>query len=126
MHWDFFYYMCSTDVKVTLFNYFCSSLYTTQLWTNYSRAVINKLYTAYHNMLKLFIGVSKREHTRPICVALDVTYCPAFIRKLVYKFIDRLKNSNNELIRTLCDMSCFYTSNILKHWRFLLYANGVG
>ena len=66
------FYMCSTDVKVTLFKSYCSSFYTAQLWTNYTKNAINKLYTAYHNILKLFIGVNKREHNRPICVSLNV------------------------------------------------------
>ena len=120
------FYMCSIDVKLTLFRSYCSALYTAQLWVNYKRTTINSLYTAYHNMLKLLIGVSMREHTRPICVNLEVPYCPALIRKLVYKFKCRLVKSDNHLIKALCDMSCFYRSNIWKHWRFLLYANGVG
>ena len=119
-------YMCSPDVKVTLFKSYCLSMYTAHLWTNYSKTVINKLYTAYHNMLKLIIGISKREHTRPICVSLEVSYCPALIRKHIFKFINRLTNSCNVFIKAICDMSCFYRSNIWKHWRFMLYANRIG
>ena len=118
--------MCSIEVKLTLFRSYCSALYTAQLWVNYTKTTMNRLYTAYHNMLKLLIGVSKREHTRPICVNFEVPYCPALIRKLVYKFRGRLIKSDNCLIKALCDMSCFYRSSIWKHWRFLLYANGVG
>ena len=120
------FYMCSPDVKLTLFRSYCASMYTAHLWTNYTQAVIKKLYTAYHNMLKLIIGVSKREHTRPICVTLEVSYCPALIRKYVYKFTYRLQKSNNEFLKAICDMSSFYKSNIWKHWRLLLYTNGVG
>ena len=120
------FYMCPLDVKLTLFRSYCSSLYTAQLWTRYTKAVMNKLYIAYHNMLKLIIGVSKREHTRPICVSLQVLYCPALIRNLVYRFMGRLISSRNNLIRAICNMSCFYLSDIWKHWRFLLYVNGVG
>ena len=78
------FYMCSFDVKLELFRSYCSSLYTAHLWINYTKSVINKLYTAYHNMLKLIVGVPKWEHTRPICVSLKVVYCPALIRKLIY------------------------------------------
>ena len=99
------FYMCSPDVKVTLFKSYCSSMYTAHLWTNYTQTVINKLYTAYHNMLKLIIGVSKREHTRPICVSLEVSYCPALIRKHIFKLINQLTNSCNVFIIALCDMS---------------------
>ena len=120
------FYMCSIEVKTTLFRSYCSSFYTAQLWTNYSRNVINKLYIAYHNTLKFFIGVNKREHTRPICVSLNVKYCPALIRNLVYRFMNRLILSKNMLIKAIYESSCFYKSSIWKHWRSLLYVNGVG
>ena len=120
------FYMCSIDVKLTLFRSYCSSFYTAQLWVNYSNQVMNKLYTAYHNVLKMFIGLAKWEHTRPICVTMNVKYCPALIRNLIYKFMSRILTSENKLIKALCNMSCFYVSSIWKHWRYLLYTNGVG
>ena len=120
------FFMCTTEVKTTLFRSYCSSFYTAQLWTNYTQTAINKLYIAYHNILKLFIGVNKREHTRPICVALNVKYCPALIRNLVYKFMKRILLSENLILKTLCDSSCFYRSFMWTHWRKLLYVNGVG
>ena len=120
------FYMCSTDVKVTLFKSYCSSFYSAQLWTNYTKNAINKLYTAYHNILKLLIGVNKREHNRPICVILNVKFCPALIRNLIHKFMNRLLESENNMIKSLCDSNCFYSSTMWRHWRKLLYVNGVG
>ena len=120
------FFMCTIEVKTTLFRSYCSSFYTAQLWTNYTKTAINKLYIAYHNTLKFFIGLNKREHTRPICVGLNVKYCPALIRNLVYKFMNRLLMSKNMIIKAICDSSCFYRSTMWKHWRKLLYVNGVG
>ena len=45
------FYMCTIEVKITLFRSYCSSFYTAQLWTNYTQTAINKLYIAYHNIL---------------------------------------------------------------------------
>ena len=118
--------MCTIDVKLTLFQSYCSSMYLPQLWTKYKQAIINKLYIAYHNILKMFIGLSKREHTRPICATLNVKYCPALIRNYVYKFMCRLTRSKSRYIVEICGMSSFYTSELWKHWRALLYTNGVG
>ena len=70
--------------------------------------------------------LNKRESTRPICVGLNVKYCPALIRNLVYKFMNRLLMSKNMIIKAICDSSCFYRSTMWKHWRKLLYVNGVG
>ena len=117
------FHMCTLDTKLVLFNTYCSSMYTVQLWTNYTRTSINKLYTAYHNILKSLIGVSKREYTSPICVNLNVRSCPAVIRNLVFKFMNRLHTSNNRIINSICLSSCFYKSQMWKHWRSLLYIN---
>ena len=117
------FHMCTLETKLVLFNTYCSSMYTVQLWTNYTRTAINKLYTAYHNILKSLIGVSKREHTSPICVNLNVRSCPAVMRNLVFRFMTRLKTSNNRIINSIFMSSCFYISQIWKHWRSLLYTN---
>ena len=49
------FYMCSDDVKLTLFKSYCSSFYTAHLWINYTNTIMNKLYTAYHNVLKCLL-----------------------------------------------------------------------
>ena len=120
------FYMCTLQVKLTLFQSYCSPMYLAHLWTNYKQTTISKLYTAYHNILKMFIGVSKREHTRPICAYLNVKYCPALIRNNIYKFMCRLLLSENVFIVNICESSIFHKSRIWKHWRSLLYTNGIG
>ena len=117
------FYMCSIDVKVELFRSYCSSMYTSQLWTRYTGNAIRKLYTAYHNSLKILIGVSTREENSPICANLNVKSCPALIRNLIFRFMSRLNASDNNIIRSICKSSCYYTSPMWKHWRRLLYVN---
>ena len=117
------FYMCTLQVKLTLFQSYCSPMYLAHLWTNYKQITISKLYTAYHNILKIFIGVSKREHTSPICVNLNIKTCQAVIRNLVYKFTTRLRHSNKSIIEALYSR-CFYVSPMWRHWRSLLYVNG--
>ena len=100
--------MCTLDVKLKLFQSYCSSMYLPQLWCKYKQGTINKLYIAYHNILKIFIGVSKREHTRPICVHLNIKYCPALIRNYIYKFMCRLLKSKNEFNINIIGTSSFF------------------
>ena len=115
------FHMCTLETKLILFNTYCSSMYTVQLWTKYPSTAINKLYIAYHNTLKFLIGVNKREHTSPICANLNVRSCQAVIRNLVFKFMNRLLNSDNRIIASICSTSCYYKSQMWKHWRSLLY-----
>ena len=107
--------MCTLETKLTLFNTYCSSMYTVQLWTKYSGTTINKLYIAYHNTLKALISVNKREYNSPICDNLNVRNCQAVIRNLVFKFMNRLLNSNNKIIESICSTSCYFK---LPMWKY--------
>ena len=105
------FFMCTIDVKLTLFQSFCSPLYTAHLWTRYSNTDITKCYRAYHNTLKMLLGVSKREYTSPICAFLNIRSCPAVIRNLVFRFMVRLTNSSNSIIKAICT-STYITSHL--------------
>ena len=43
------FYMCSLNVKLSLFRTYCSAMYTAQLRWNYNMCTITKLHTVYHN-----------------------------------------------------------------------------
>ena len=88
------FYMCTVDVKLTLFQSFIAPMYTSHLWTRYSNNDILKLYRAYHNTLKMFLGLSKREHTSPICTFLNVRTCAAVIRNFIFRFMVRARKSS--------------------------------
>ena len=63
--------MCSIQVKLTLFRIYCSPMYTAQLWWSYKKSSMSKLIVSYHNIFKLFIGVSKFESTSTLCMVTD-------------------------------------------------------
>ena len=54
------FYMCSEETKVLLFKMFCSPLYTSQLWCNYSVSSLKKLNVAYNNTFRLICNEPKR------------------------------------------------------------------
>ena len=114
------FHMCSLDVKIKLFRTYCSCLYTAQLWWSYKKSTINKLYVAFHNTLKLYVGASKFVSTGLCCALFDVQCCQSVIRNLVYKFIVRVDTCHNSLICAILTSSVRYKSNIRKHWQNLL------
>ena len=117
------FFMCTLEVKIKLFETFCSPLYTAHLWTNYTNTEINKLYSAYHSSLKILVGVPKREYTSPVFAHLNLRTCPAVVRNLVFRFMGRIRDSSNNLMGAIYNSSLFYQSAIWKHWRSLLYTN---
>ena len=115
------FFMCTMGTKIMLFTSYCSSMYAVQLWANYTASSIKKLHTAYHNIFKTLIGVSRREHTSPIFVNLRLRTCQAVIRNLVDKFMNRLKSSENNLIKSISSNYYYHNSPFWRHWRSLLY-----
>ena len=50
------FYACSSDVKILLFQAYCTSLYTSQLWTSYTKTCINKFIVCFNNAFRCVMG----------------------------------------------------------------------
>ena len=108
-------------MKLTLFHIYCSRMYTAQLSWNYTKYTITKLQIAYHNILKMFLGMSKfKESTSYLCTLFDIQCCQSVIRILVYEFMCRHDSSVKYIIKGILATSLQYTSRIRKHWCSLL------
>ena len=84
------FYMCSTEVKLTLLRTFCSPIYTAQLWWNYTVASIHNLHVAYNNVFRLLLNQPKYCSASTMFVEYHVPDSKVVIRNLVYKFMRRL------------------------------------
>ena len=115
------FHMCTIDVKIKLFTAFCTPMYICYLWCDYKQLNMNKLCTAYHNICKLFLNISKYESTSLVCAVYNIPTCKTIIRKLSYKFICRLELSENVILKKiLCSSICFL-SKLRKNWLKMLY-----
>ena len=119
--------MCTLDVKIKLFKTYCTPMYCAQLWCRFKprsnrKGALSKLFVAYHNILKLLIGVSKFERNSPICAYLNVPTCAAVIRNLIYRFKCRVENSENDILQALIS-GHWYRSCLRSKWRELTYVN---
>ena len=101
--------ICSLEVKLTLFRSCCTPMYGVQLWWNYNKSTLNRLHIAYHNIFKLFIGMSKFESTSLLCTLFDVQCCQSVIRNMVYKFLCRLGSSVNYILNDILTSSLRFT-----------------
>ena len=83
------FYMCSTEVKLTLLKTFCSPIYTAQLWWNYIAASIHKLHVAYNNVFRLLLRQPKYFSVPTMFIENHVPNSKAVIRNIVYKFSEQ-------------------------------------
>ena len=115
------FYMCSTEVKLTLLRTFCSPMYTAQLWWNYTVASIHKLHVAYNNVFRLLLNQPKYCSASTMFVEYHVPDSKAVIRNLVYKFMRRLDASYNKLVIAIINSDIKWQSRIRRHWIKMLY-----
>jgi len=114
--------MCTLPVKLELFRVFCSNIYCAHLWWNFKKCSMNRLSTSYHNILKLFIGISKFESTSLTCTVFNMPSYAAMLRKMCYNFGERLRTSQNEIIVGLDESSLKFRSRIRIYWLKSLFA----
>ena len=82
---------------------------------------LNKLRVAYNNCLRRLMSIPKFCSASQMFVYLDVRSFGEIRRKMVFIFIDRLKKSDNGLIKSVNTM-CF-NCNLQQYWRGILYTN---
>lgn len=102
---------CTDEVKITLFKAYCQIFYTGSLWVSYTKRSLDTLRIQYNNIFRMLMGLPR------FCSASGMFAChyvdgfQAIIRKKTASLINRLRASNNGILRTLADR---YTSPIWK------------
>lgn len=117
------FHMCSNNVKIKLFRTFCSPMYTSQLWWNYKKMSINKLYVAYNNAFRMLLKLQRDCSSSGMFVNNNVNTCPAVIRNLVYRFMNRIEVSGNYIVKSVLTSDMRWQSRIRLHWMKLLYVH---
>ena len=115
------FYHCSYDVKIMLFNSYCSSMYCASLWTKYRINSISKLRASYNNGFRRFFGYARDCSASNMLVSNNVNTFDSMWRKQIFNLHTRLEHCNNVLITRVLSSDIFYTSAILRHWRNMLY-----
>ena len=119
------FHMCTVNVKIALFKTYCTPLQTAHLWCRYSSAKMKKLQVAYNDAFRIFLKLPRWTSASEMFVTNNVPTFHAVLRNFMFKFMCRLKESNNALIVALTGIkqsdtrfsSCFW-----NHWRKCLYA----
>ena len=85
------FYNCSEEVKLLLFNTFCSNMYCSHLWQSYKKATLNKLKVTYHNALRKLFGLQWDCSASNMFVSRHLTGFDALVRKYMAGFVNRLR-----------------------------------
>ena len=121
--------VCSEKVKVKLFQTYCSQVYCAHLWKyKASDKVYRKLNVAFNNVFRLFLRLPRDEQGRPcsasgMFVNRKLKSLQEIIRNSVFKFINRIELSNNDLVKSTLFKNIRDMSKLRDHWNKLLYVH---
>ena len=63
---------CSTDVKLTLFKSYCTTLYCPFLWNSYRKSTFNKIRVAYNNVYRNIFDLPKKSSASEMYVIYNI------------------------------------------------------
>ena len=106
-----------------MFKTYFSSAYAGHLWRNYSMACYKKVAVAYNNIYRMFLNLNRDCSMSRICVEHNVHTFESLLRTYMSGFIDRLSQSKNKIVNTICESVYFmYESRLFKKWIDKAYA----
>ena len=108
---------CSIDVKIVLFNSYCTPLYCSYVWTEYKKTSYSKIRVAFNNAYKRIFCLSNRSSASAMYANYNICYFGATLRKNIYNFIQRLENCTNSIIQVM--MQSWYTK--FEDWKHTLH-----
>ena len=115
------FFNSSNDVKSMLFQAYCTNIYCTHLWWNYTCDVYKKFVVAYNNCFRRLLGYKLSCSASNMFLCNNVLHFSVLRRKSLCNFMSRLKLSENALIRCVYMSRPMLQSTFYKEWCDKLY-----
>ena len=77
---------CSSDVKVTLFQSYCTALYCPFLWDDYKKSTFIKICVAFKNAYRKIFGLPKRSSANAMYATHNICNFETMLRKNIIWF----------------------------------------
>ena len=80
---------CSSDVKVTLFQSYCTALYCPFLWNDYRKSTFSKIRVAFNNAYRkiFFFGLPKRSGANAMYATHNICNFETILRKNISTYM---------------------------------------
>ena len=112
---------CTDTVKLQLFKSYCSSLYCSHLWIDYSTDIYHKLRVAYNNIFRHLFSINRRASISHAFVNFRVFSFHELVRNHINSFMKRILCSHNSLVIACISSPFFaYGSRLHSRWNNLV------
>ena len=113
---------CTASVKCLLFKSFCTNIYCSELWWQYNISNYKKIKVAYNNSLRYLLNYRRDCSASGMFLENNIDSFDVVRRKSVYRFINRIYDSDNTILKNLTNnILTFYSSSGVCEWYRLLY-----
>ena len=112
---------CTQDVKVRLFQSYCSSFYCCALWCNFNKSTYKKVKVCHNNIFRFVCKCDRRDSISRQFVSFNVPNLDVIRRTIIYNLFKRVFASENELIVTIRNTVFFMSSELLGFWLSILF-----
>jgi hypothetical protein len=112
---------CSHDVKIHLFQAYCTNIYCASLLSCYNSLTYQKLKVAYNNAFRYLFKYDRRCSASAMFVTNNVPTFDCLMRKFVFDFKLRAQESTNLLVNTVFNCHILQNGALHNRWFNLLY-----
>ncbi len=112
---------CSTEVKIKLYQSYCSNVYCCGLISAYHKNVLNKLRVAFNKIFKRLLCKPVRSSASSLFVNMNVDNFLVRRRKLIYSLLNKVRQSANSIIQCIVKSNFFSSCDIKRVWDSVLF-----
>lgn len=110
------FFNCTEDVKIRLFQTYCSNFYCCALWKN-DPELLERVKICHNNVLRYFIHTKFKDSISGIFVNRNLPNFSILRRKAIHSLYRRVISSQNSLILTIVRSTFFTYSKFLQSWK---------
>jgi len=108
------------QLKMYFFVPFCTPMYASQLWCNFSKSCMQRLRVAYNFGGRVLYNLPWRASVSSLQFQCNIPNFEALLRINVYLFLERFRKSNNVRLRALMQSDCLYSCLFFEHYNRIL------
>ena len=120
------FHKCSTHIKNILFRAHGCTLYASQLWCCYTYESYRRLRVSYYDSYRSIHGIPRSCSVHQYQVEANVDTFDAFVRKLLFRFMNRCHRSTSVFVHSLLHSCRFLCSKYVARFIDLLSVNSLG
>ena len=112
---------CQIDTKIELFRSYCSSIYCSSLWYNYTQESMRRLRVCHNHILRRIFNVPRYSSASQLFVSNNLRNINVLRRNCIYSLKQRIQSSNHILLIALRESDAYINFRLNAEWDRMLY-----